>query len=167
MQNKFAEEKPRSFNPMSIPGLSSKAREAVKDAFEAMSDWRSEVADDNERNTKRVIEKIAAAAAALGWPNQVVDAARAQMQSAAEMQVRALDNMMDAWEEQLKSPLTASPSAMLSKLSASPDFGSAVANPMQFWMQSVEQWQKLWTNSMTTFWSQAEQATARRPHAGT
>ncbi len=66
MRDKFAGVKQRSFNPMSIPALSNKAREAVKDAFETMSDWRTEIADDNERNSKRVIEKMAVAAEALG-----------------------------------------------------------------------------------------------------
>lgn len=167
MQDKFAGVKPRSFNAMSIPGLSSKAREAVKDTFEAMSDWRTEAADDNERNTKRVIDKMAVAAAALGWPEQIVDAARGQLESIAEAQIRTIDHMMDAWEAQLKEPLTASPSAMLSKLSASPDFGSAAANPLQFWMKSMEQWQRFWTDSMTTYWGQAGQAAGRRPGAGT
>src|SRR5262245_40427248 len=74
MQNKFVEVTPRSFNPMAIPGLSNKARDAVNAAFDAMSTWRNEVADSSEKNGKQVIEKIAAAAAALGWPAQVVDA---------------------------------------------------------------------------------------------
>jgi hypothetical protein len=159
VQDKFAGMKPRSFNPMSIPGLSNKAREAVKDVFEAMSDWRTETADDSGRNTKRVIEKLAVAAAALGWPEQIVDSARAQMQSVAEMQIRTMDHMMDVWEEQLKNPST--PSAMLSRLSISPNFGSAAANPLQFWMQSAEQWQKLWTDALTSFWSQGGQASHR------
>jgi hypothetical protein len=167
VQDKFSGVKPRSFDPMSISGLSNKAREAVKDAFEAMSDWRTEAADDNERNTKRVIEKMAAAAAALGWPQQIVDATREQMESIAEMQIRTMDRMIDAWEEQLKMPLNASPSALLSKLNASPSFGSGADNPLQFWMKSMEQWQRLWTDSMATVWRQAGQATGRRPGAGT
>jgi hypothetical protein len=151
---------------MLISGLSNKAQEAVKDAFEAMSDWRTEAVDDSERNTKRVIEKMAAAAAALGWPEQVVDAAREQMQRMVEIQISTIDRMMDAWEEQLKNPLTAS-STILPKLTASPDFSSAVLNPVQFWMHSVEQWQKLWTRSVTAFLSQDGKATGRRPGAGT
>ena len=167
MQRKSAGVSPRNFDPMLISGLSNKAREAVKDAFEAMSDWRTEAVDDSERNTKRVIEKMAAAAAALGWPEQVVDAAREQMQRMVEIQISTIDRMMDAWEEQLKNPLTASSSTSLPKLTASPDFSSAVTNPVQLWMQSVEQWQKLWTRSMTAFLSQDGQATGRRPGAGT
>jgi hypothetical protein len=167
--NKFTEAKPRNFDPMSIPGLSNKAREAVKDAFEAMSDWRTEAAEDSERNTKRVIDKMAVAAAALGWPEQIVEAARVQMQSITELQIGTMDRMADAWEEQLKlpNPMNSSPSAMLSKLKALPSFGSAAANPVEFWMQSAQQGQKFWTDVMTSFWNQSALATGRRPGAGT
>src|SRR5262245_14850200 len=167
MQGRFIEVAPRNFNPMSVSGLSNKAQEAVNAAFEAMSTWRNEVAHSSETNSKQVIEKMAAAAAALGWPEQIVDAARVQMQGIAEMQVKTMDHMMDAWEEQLKlpNPMTASPSAMLSKLKAFPSFGSTgswpganafqmAENPMQFWTQFAEQWQKSWTDAMT-FWTKA------------
>src|SRR5215510_6653671 len=100
MPGEFLEVKPRDFNPMSVTGLSNEARDGVNAALKAMSTWRSEIADTNEKNGKRVIEKMAAAAAALGWPEQVVDAARTQLQSIAEMQIKAMDQLMDAWEEQ-------------------------------------------------------------------
>ena len=168
MQSNLADLTPRSFNPVAVPGLSNEAREAVNAALKAMSTWRNEIADNNEKNGKRVIEKIAAAAAALGWPEQIVDAARGSMQSIAEMQIKTMDHMMDAWEEQLKlpNPMTASPSAMLSKLKSLPDFGRAgswpssdafqraTINPLQFWMQFAEQWQKSWADTMT-FWGKA------------
>jgi hypothetical protein len=167
MPDRFVEVTARSFNPMSVSGLSNKAREAMNAAFDAMSTWRNEVADSSEKNGKHVIEKMAAAAAALGWPEQVVDAARAQMQGIAEIQVKTMDHMMDAWEEQLKlpNPMTASPSAMLSKLKTLPSFGSGAswpganafptaANPLQFWTQFAEQWQKSWADAMT-FWTKA------------
>ena len=70
MPSKFAETMARSFNPMSAPGLSDEALRAVNAAFDAMSTWRAEIADNNERNIDRVIEKMAAAARALGWPPQ-------------------------------------------------------------------------------------------------
>lgn len=167
MPNKSAGANPRSFDPTSIPGLSNKAREAVKGVFEAMSDWRTEAAEDNERNIKRVIEKMAAAATALGWPEQIVEAARVQLRSVADLQIKTMDHMADAWEEQLRSPnpMTA-PSAMLSKLEAPPGFGAAAANPLQFWMQSTQQWQKFWTDTMTSFWNNG-MPTGRRPGAGT
>jgi hypothetical protein len=152
---------PRDFNPTSVPGLSDEAREAVNAAFDAMSSWRVEAAKENEKHSQEVIEKMAAAARALGWPEQIVDAARAQLQSITKLQMQTLDHMMDVWEEQIKSPnpMTA-PSVMLSKLKSWPDaqpagawphadaFAGAAANPMQFWMQFAEQWQKAWTDAM-------------------
>ena len=153
--------KPRNFNPMSVPGLSDEARKAVNEAFDAMSAWRIETANSNEKNSEEVIDKMAAAARALGWPEQIVDATRAQLQSITKMQIQMMGQMMDAWEEQIKSPspMTA-PSAMLSKLkslsSISPagswpnadTLQMAAMNPMQFWMQFAEQWQKAWADAM-------------------
>src|SRR5260221_7115249 len=71
MQNKFAEVKPRNFNPMSTPVLSDEARKAVNAAFDAMSTWRMEAAKNSEKNSEQLIEKIAEAARALGWPEEI------------------------------------------------------------------------------------------------
>jgi hypothetical protein len=152
---------PRNFNPMSVPGLSDEARQAVNAAFDAMSTWCIETANNNEKNSEQVIDKLAAAARALGWPEQIVDATRAQLQSITKMQIQAMDHMMDVWEEQIKSPspMTAS-SAILSELKALPGtlpagtwanadaVAGAAMNPMQFWVQFAEQWQKAWTDAM-------------------
>jgi len=166
MPGGFLEVQPRDFNPKAIPALSNEAREAVNAALKAMSTWRNEIAATSEKNGKQVIEKMAAAAAALGWPEQIVDAARTQLQSIAEMQIKTMDQMMDAWEEQIKlpNPMTASPSVMLFKLKSLPGFTAsaswpntealqkAAMNPMQIWMQMAEQWQKSWADTMS-FWS--------------
>jgi len=172
MTSGSGEAKPRNFNPITVPGLTDEAREAVNAALKAMSAWRNEIVEAGGKNSKRVIERIAAAAAALGWPEQIVEDARTQMQSMADLQIKTIDQMIDAWEEQLKlpNPMTAPPSAMLSKLKSFPGFGTpgaplsgeafqqAAANPMQFWMQFAEHWQKSWADMMT-FWSKAG-----RPH---
>jgi hypothetical protein len=62
--------------------------------------------------------------------------------------------------------MTASPSALLSKLKSFPGFAptgswlnadafqKAATNPLQFWMQFVEQWQKSWTDTMMS-WTKA------------
>jgi hypothetical protein len=153
--------KPRNFNPMSVPGLSDEARQAVNAAFDAMSAWRIETAQSSEKNSEQVIEKMAAAARALGWPEQIVDATRAQLQSITKMQIQMMDQLMDAWQEQIKSPNSMTgPSVMLSKLKSLPGatpagtwpnadaFAAAAMNPMQFWMQLAEQWQKAWADAM-------------------
>jgi len=148
---------------MSIPGLSSRAQDAVNAALEAMSDWRSEVAENSEKNIKRVINKMAAAAEELGWPEQIVDTARTQLQNLTEMQIKTMDQMVDAWEEQLKLPNPASPSAMMSKMKSPPTplgswpadaFQVGVTTPLQFWMTFAGQWQKAWSDMMTT-WAKA------------
>jgi len=126
-----------------------------------MSNWRSEVAENSEKNIKRVIGKMATAAAELGWPDQIVDTARTQLQNLAEMQIKTMDQMMDAWEEQLKMP-NASPSAMANKLKSAPlgawpgadAFQVGMTTPLQFWMTFAGQWQKAWTDMMTT-WTKA------------
>jgi hypothetical protein len=162
MRTSFLKVESRNFKPMAVPGLEKEVRDAVNAALKAMSSWRNDIADTSEYNGKRVIEKMAAAAAALGWPEQIVDAARVQMQSIIEMQIQTMDQMMDAWEEQLKLPnLTAAPpAAMLSKLKT-PNFSpvgtwpsvdafpKGAMNPLQFWMQFAQQWQKSWAETMT------------------
>ena len=155
------EEPTRKFNPSSVPGLSTEARKAVNAALDAMSTWRTETVNTSEKGIEQVIEKMAAAARALGWPEQVVDATRAQMQNITKMQIQTMDHMMDAWEEQLKSP---NPSAMLSKLRSLPSFDTtsiwpsadafqkAAMNPFQAYTQSAAQCQKAWMDA-AGFWT--------------
>jgi hypothetical protein len=142
-----------NFDPKSMPGLSAEARDAVNAVFEAMSTWRTETANSSEKNAAQVIEKMAAAARALGWPEQIVDTTRMQMQNITKIQTKIVDQMMDIWEEQIKSP---NPAAMLSKLKSAPGFSAgswpdadalSAFNPFQTYMQLVEQWQKAWASA--------------------
>ena len=142
------------------PHLSEEARKAVNEAFDTISTWRSETLSNSEKNSEQVIKKMAAAARALGWPEQIVEVTREQLQNITKMQIETLDGMMDAWEEQIKSP---NPSAMLSKLNSLASFGPAGSwlnasrapmaslNPMQFYAQFAQQWQKACTDAMA-FW---------------
>jgi TRAP-type C4-dicarboxylate transport system substrate-binding protein len=66
MQNESAGVNPRTFNSMSVAGLSDEARKAVNAAFDAMSIWRIETANSSEKNSEQVIEKLAAAAPVTG-----------------------------------------------------------------------------------------------------
>ena len=54
MPGNLLEAKPRTFNPVSIPGLSNEAREAVNAVLKGMSTWRNEGADISEKNSKQV-----------------------------------------------------------------------------------------------------------------
>ena len=154
MLSKFAEATPRNFSPKLTPELSDEARKAVNAAFEAMSTWRTETVDSFEI----VIDKMAAAARALGWPQPIVDATHTQMQDVIKMQIQTTDLLMDAWEEQIKSP--SSSSAILSKLQSISSFrpaggwpsaaGAQMAafNPFATYMQMAQQWQKTWAEAM-------------------
>src|SRR5262245_10197515 len=154
---------PRNFAP-TASGLSDEARKALKAAFDAMSTWRAEIAKGSEKNLERVIDKIAEAAQALGWPEEIADTARAQMQSITKMQLHMMDHMMNAWEEQINSPST--PSVILSKLQSLPSFPagtwpgaatSQTANPFELYMQIAQQWQKTWADAMAS-WTKASKS---------
>jgi hypothetical protein len=133
--------------------------------FDATSIWRIEATENNEKNCKQLIEKMAAAAAALGWPEQIVDASRTQMLSIIEMQIKTIDRFMGNWEEQLKSPIAAASAAASPSVptSAKPSGSRAAGSspngdvfqmtsmaPIQFWMNFAEQWQKPWADTMAS-----------------
>ena len=153
MPSKSAEGTPRTFDSTLAAGLPDEARKAVKIAFDAMSTWRTQIVN-NEKNIEAVIDKIAAGAKALGWPQEIVDATRAQIETMNEMQLQLMDQVMDAWEEQIKSPNSSS--AMLSRLKsvssfspgAWPGAGTSQMNPFGLYMQVAQQWQKAWTDAM-------------------
>ena len=113
MASKSSDVNPRNINPMA-PELSDEARKAMKAVFDAMSSWQTDVVNNNEKNLDRVIDKIASAAEALGWPEEIGETIRAQMHAVTKMQTQTLDHMISAWEEQMNSP--SSPSTILAKL---------------------------------------------------
>jgi hypothetical protein len=160
MASKSAETS-RNFNPMSAPNLSDETRRAVNAAFDAMSTWRTETLGNSEKRFDEVLEKMADAARALGWPEQIVDATRSQIQGITKMQIQTMDQIMDAWEEQIKSPNPSLP--ILSKLKSFPSLSPVDAwssapqmasmNPLQIYMQFAEQWQKACADAMA-YWGQ-------------
>ena len=156
MPSKSAETSSRTFNPMSAPNLSEETRRAVNAAFDAMSTWRAETLTNSEKSFEQVMEKMGEAAQALGWPEQVVGATRAQIQSITKMQIQTVDQIMDAWEEQIKTPNPSQPilSTLKSFRGVAPvDAWSSASqmasmNPFQMYMQFAEQWQKACADAM-------------------
>jgi len=146
----------------SLPGLSGKAKEAVSAVFEAMTDWQNETAKVSEKSSKQVLDKMSKAAVALGWPDKVVDATRAQINAVTEMQTKTMEKIKSAWEEQLKlpNPAIVSPETMLSNFQAMPGVGqagglpnaealrAAAAAPLALWMEFGKQWQQLWLEAL-------------------
>jgi len=150
MPFEFLEAKPRDFLPLSVPALSKEAHDGVNAALKALTTWRNELAATNEKNGKRVIEQLAAAAKSLGWPEQAVNAARTQLQSVADVQIKTMDQMADAWEAQIKTPNPMSVSPKLSELHSlwGLDFKPTATNPLELWMQLAEQWQRTWAEAL-------------------
>ena len=83
--------------------LGEDSRKAVIQAFDAMSNWRSELAEISEKNSDAVFDKMSEAAKALGWPTDFVELSRKQMQNASRMQLQAVDQVMGLWENQARS----------------------------------------------------------------
>lgn len=84
--------------------LDGDTRKAMNAAFEAMSEWRDDMSATAERHTAKVFDKMSAAAKAAGWPDALVDTTRSNMQQMSKMQLQMMDQVMDAWTEQMKSP---------------------------------------------------------------
>ena len=146
--------------------LSEEAREAAKAAFEALEQWRDDMAAANEKYSATVFDQMAQAARAMGWPTEIIDQTRKQMQSASQMQLQMMDRVMDAWSEQINSPGATMPmpgdfieqlqrmqaSAMNAGASGMPGgngFGGMAMAPFQMWMQAAEMWQRNMASAMS------------------
>ncbi len=154
---------------LSAAGMSEEVRSALSGAFEAMFDYRSEVANVAERNGNKVFDKMGTAAKAMGWPPELVDMTRQQMTQASKMQLQMMDQVMDAWEQMVKNPgaaLKGAPSGaafQFGQFGAMPgmqnfpgmDMSSMPTAPLQFWMQAAEMWQKSWQQALST-WMEAQ-----------
>jgi hypothetical protein len=158
-------------------GIPEEAQKALSGAFDAMTGWREEIAAAAERNGSAVFDKMGSAAKAMGWPSELVDMTRQQMQQGSKMQLQMMDQVMDVWEQQIKAPGSAMPGmpdmpkfenpfasmmAGMPGMSGMPGMGgipgmgampgmpdfAKMGNPMQFWMQTAEMWQKNWATAM-------------------
>lgn len=145
------------------------ARKAAKAAFKALTQWRDDMASANERYSKTVLDQMADAGRAMGWPPNAIDATRDQIQNASQMQLQMMDNMMEAWSDQINSPTAAMPTPndfmeQLQKMQASmmtpgssafsamPGVGGLSGMsmaPFQMWMQAAEMWQRNMASAMS------------------
>ncbi len=162
-------------------GLNEEVRSSLTGAFDAMLTWRSEVANAADKHSDRVFDKMGTAAKAMGWPPELVDLTRQQMQQASRMQLQMMDQVMDLWEQQVKNPAAfnfpgAAPGgpqfpafdmgAMMQNMPQFPgmpnmgqmggmDFGNMSTAPLQFWMQAADMWQKSWQQALSS-WMEAQ-----------
>ena len=60
--------------------MNDEARRAINTAFDALNDWRNEMASANERYSSKVFDQMSAATSAMGMPDEMVNATRQQLQ---------------------------------------------------------------------------------------
>jgi predicted O-linked N-acetylglucosamine transferase (SPINDLY family) len=151
--------------------IDAKTREVFNGAIDAMAEWREEMAGSTERYSKKVFDKMGVAARAMGWPEELIQATREQMEHAAKLQMHMLDQVMDAWQDQMKAPssgaflerMTAGKESsfpgmeafqqMMSQMQGMPGMSGLGMAPLQFWMQAAEMWQKSWASAMSMWMS--------------
>jgi hypothetical protein len=134
--------------------LNAEARQAVMDAFNAVSQWRDEIARANDRYLTIVLDQVAAAQRAQGWPNSVTVATREHLLQASKVQTQMIDQLMGDWAQQLKSRGASSDSAMVRMPStANPmaemvRLGEMTLTPFKIWLNAAEAWQRSWAEAL-------------------
>jgi hypothetical protein len=131
-------------------------RERVADTFDAFSEWGSEIEAINQRSLNKVLDKTSSLARSLGWPDYAIKATREYVESVSKLQTQAIEQIVEGWKQQLKSPVA--PLGMPSIFGgqspgAAPNFGAMPEfNPMApwaFWMQAAQAWQRTWMPEAT------------------
>jgi len=136
-----------------IAGMTKEMRDRVAAAFDALSNWRDEVETANERCLGYVLDQTSAVARSMGWPDEAVKTTRDYLQQTAKVQTQLIDQLIEVWKQQLKSPIgpmaiprgltgqTSGPS--LSMIAgAMPDFD--LFAPWKIWLRAAEVWQRTW-----------------------
>lgn len=142
-----------------IPGMTKEMRDGVVAAFDAMSCWRDEIESVNARCAGKVLDQMSATARAMGWSEQAVAATREYLAKASKMQTEVLDQLIDGWKRQLKSPVapTAIPRCFTDQIprlggstgaNGMPEFSPLA--PWTFWLQAAEAWQRTWMPEVHT-----------------
>ena len=152
-------------NKSATESLDREGREAVNAVFDALSAWREEVAASTARYSQTILDKMATAATAVGWPKEVVEASRKHFEQTSKMQTNMIDRLMDAWQEQLKSPLRGPFNVQLPPFpgmgfGAFQNSTSQIA-PVQVWMEAAEAWQRNWASAWSMWTGQAAGMGAR------
>ena len=143
---------PTSPDTRVMQSLPREAREAIKAVFEALSEWRDEVGATTERHGEMVLDKMAAAARALGWPKELVDASHKHLTQASKAQMHLIEQLMQAWEKQLTAPTADQFMTQLRTL-PSMGLGATPSTPLEFWMQAAEMWQRNWESALSMWTS--------------
>jgi hypothetical protein len=138
--------------------LPREARDAIEAAFDALSKWRDELGASTERHSEAVLDKMADAARALGWPKELVDTSHKHILQASKVQMQTIDQLMNAWKMQLTGP---GADQFMAQLRAFPGAGFGtlpVSSPLDLWMQTAEMWQRNWQSALSMWTSGSSRA---------
>ena len=131
-----------------LPGMTKEMRDGVVAAFDALSKWRDEIETVNERCLKKVLDQTSTVARSMGWPDQAVRMMREQLENASKAQTEMIDQIMEGWKQQMKSPaamgIPSSFAGQMPGLSGGPIPAFDPMAPWTFWMQAAEAWQRTW-----------------------
>jgi hypothetical protein len=136
-----------------IAGMTKEMRDRVVAAFDELSNWRDEIETANERCLGKVLDQTSAVARSMGWPDEAVKTTREYLQHTAKVQTQLIDQLIEGWKQQLKSPLApiaippglpgqTSDAFMTKMAGAMKDFDAFA--PWKMWLQAAEMWQRTW-----------------------
>jgi hypothetical protein len=132
--------------------MNKEVREELVATFDALSSWRDEIEQVNERCLNKVLDRTSAVARSMGWPDQTIHTTREYLENASNAQTKLIDQIIDGWKQQLKSA-TAPMAIPRNFAEATAGLGSAFPNtmpefnplaPWTFWLQTAELWQRTW-----------------------
>jgi hypothetical protein len=141
-----------------LAGMPKEMRDRVVAAFDALSNWRDEIETANERCLGKVLDQTSAVARSMGWPEEAVKTTREYLQHTGKVQTQLIDQLIEGWKQQLKSPIapmaippglpgqTSEPFTM-KMAGAMKDFDAFA--PWKMWLQAAEMWQRTWMPDVT------------------
>ena len=141
--------------------LNGEARQALMHAFYAVSQWRDDITLANDRYLTRVLDQVAAAQRAQGWPHSVTVATREHLLRASKVQTQMIDQLMGDWEHQLKSGTglpesgTGLPHPSMLRLTSTTHpmsemmrLGEMTLTPFKIWLNAAEACQRSWAEAI-------------------
>ena len=143
---------PNASDFVNLPGTTKEMRDRLIAAFDALANWRDEIQTANERCLGNVLEQTSEVARSMGWPDEAVKATRQYLQNASKSQTQLIDQLMDGWKQQLKSPI--SPMAVPRSLAGTAPGVQALGAfaPWTLWLQAAEMWQRTWMPDASKGW---------------
>jgi len=135
-----------------LPGTTKEMRDRLIAAFDALANWRDEIQTANERCLQNVLEHTSEVARSMGWSDEAVRATQHYLQNASKSQTQLIDQLMDGWKQQLKSPIApmAVPRSLAGPASGVQALGAFA--PWTIWLQAAEMWQRTWMPDVSRGW---------------